>query len=70
MLLNCDAGATVKVVDLMTEDAEFRDFLLTLGCYEGQEITVISKKRHSMVVAVKDGRYNIDDEIAKLILVA
>lgn len=70
MLFECNEGTSAKIVELDTNDEEFKEFLFSLGCYEGEEVTVISKKKHSMVLAVKDGRYNIDAEIAKLIKVA
>ena len=58
------------ISDISTEDKEFRAFLFSLGCYPGENITIVSRKKHSMVVAVKDGKYNIDNDIAKLIGVA
>lgn len=70
MLFDYNEGTTARITELNTTDEEFRDFLFSLGCYEGEEVTIISKKKHGMVIAVKDGRYNIDEEIAKLILVA
>ena len=44
-------------------------FLLTLGCFSGESVTVISKKRNSLIVAIKDGRYNIDYQLADAIFV-
>lgn len=70
MLFECGEGSTVKIEKIRTVDAEFKNFLFTLGCYEGELVTVISKKKHGMVIAVKDGRYNIDKDIANLIEVA
>lgn len=70
MLFDYKEGTTARITELRTTDEEFRNFLFSLGCYEGEEVTVISKKKHGMVIAVKDGRYNIDEEIAKLIRVA
>ena len=61
---------TYKISDITTADEEFRAFLFSLGCYKEESITIISRKKHNMVVAVKDGRYNIDNDIAKLISVA
>lgn len=69
-LYECEEGVTAIISKLDTNDEEFRDFLFSLGCYEGEEITIITKKKHGMVIAVKDGRYNIDKEIAKFIQIA
>ncbi|MCR5404647.1 MAG: ferrous iron transport protein A [Butyrivibrio sp.] len=47
-------------------DSEMESFLFSLGCYSGEKITVVDKKRN-LVVAIKDGRYNIDPELANAI---
>lgn len=44
-------------------DEEMESFLFSLGCYSGEKITVVDKKRN-LVVAIKDARYNIDHELA------
>jgi len=58
---------TIKSIHTM--DVAMRDFLFTLGCYEGQTITVISKLSSTYVVNINDARYSIDDELAKAIIV-
>lgn len=52
-----------------TDDEELNAFLFSLGCYSGEPITVVSRRRRSCVVAIKDGRYNIDNQLAEAILV-
>ena len=52
-----------------TDDEELNSFLFSLGCYSGETITVISRKKSGCVVAIKDARYNIDNELAKAIIV-
>ena len=47
-------------------DEEMESFLFSLGCYGGEKITVVDKKRN-LVVAIKDARYNIDPELADAI---
>ena len=47
-------------------DEDMKNFLFSLGCYSGEKITVVDKKRN-LVVAIKDARYNIDPELAKAI---
>lgn len=56
----------VRKID--TDDEDMKDFLFTLGCYSGEKITVIDRKRN-LVVSVKDARYNIDKELASTILI-
>ncbi len=47
-------------------DEEMKAFLFSLGCYSGEKITVVDKKRN-LVVSIKDARYNIDSELASAI---
>ncbi len=47
-------------------DDEMESFLFSLGCYSGENITVVDKKRN-LVVSIKDARYNIDPELASAI---
>lgn len=55
----------IDAVDTGT-DEEMENFLFSLGCYSGEKITVVDKKRN-LVVAIKDARYNIDPELANAI---
>ena len=57
------------VKDIIADDEELVDFLFSLGCYSGEPITVISKVIGGCIVAIKDGRYNIDNDLAEAILV-
>lgn len=57
------------IKDIATEDEELNAFLFSLGCYSGEPITVITRKKRSCVVAIKDGRYNIDSGLAGVITV-
>jgi len=53
-----------------TDDEDLDAFLFSLGCYSGEPITVVSRRRGSCTVAIKDGRYNIDQQLAEAIIVA
>ena len=55
----------VKSID--TEDDELNAFLFSLGCFSGEPITVISRRRGGCTVSIKDGRYNIDNQLAAAI---
>lgn len=57
------------VKEVMTEDEELDAFLFSLGCYSGEPITVIARKKRGCVVSIKDGRYNIDSQLAEAIIV-
>ena len=66
-LVNANVGEEYIVKDILTDDEELNAFLFSLGCYSGEPITVISHMKNSCVVSIKDGRYNIDNELAKAI---
>ena len=68
-LSNVEVGKEYIIKDIITNDEELNTFLFSLGCYSGEPITVISYRRGGCIVAIKDGRYSIDIELAKAIIV-
>jgi len=68
-LLEVVEGTEYIVKDIHTDDEELDSFLFTLGCYSGEPITVVSRLKNSCVVSIKDGRYNIDNQLAEAIIV-
>lgn len=66
-LLEAEEGREYIVKGIATEDDELEAFLFSLGCYSGEPITVVSRMRGGCVVSIKDGRYNIDIDLAKAI---
>ena len=62
-------GEEYIVKDIITEDEELNAFLFSLGCYSGEPITVIAHRRGGCVVSIKDGRYNIDTDLAHAIAI-
>ncbi len=68
-LTHAEIGKTYTIREILTDDAELNEFLFTLGCYSGEPITVVSHFRKSYVISIKDGRYNIDENLAEAILV-
>lgn len=58
---------TIQQVD--TDDDELNSFLFSLGCYSGEKITVVSHLKNGCIVSIKDGRYNIDNQLASAIVV-
>ena len=57
----------IKLIE--TDDEELDAFLFTLGCYAGEPITVISRRKGGCTVSIKDGRYNIDNQLAEAIII-
>lgn len=68
-LAEANVGEEYIVKDIATEDEEMKSFLFSLGCYSGEPITVVARKKHNCVISVKDARYNIDNELASVIYV-
>jgi len=52
-----------------TQDEELDAFLFSLGCYSGEPITVVTRRKSGCIVSIKDSRYNIDNALADEILV-
>ena len=63
-------GTEYRVRKIDVDDEELRSFLFSLGCYDGEKITVVSHLRGSCVVSIKDGRYSIDNQLADAISVS
>ena len=57
------------IKEIKTDDEELEAFLFSLGCYSGEPITVISRRRGGCIVAIKDGRYSIDNQLAAAITI-
>ena len=66
-LMTAQQGREYCIRQIETQDDELNAFLFSLGCYSGEPITVISRRRGSCTVAIKDGRYSIDSQLAKAI---
>lgn len=66
-LVDANIGEEYIIDDIVTDDEELNSFLFSLGCYSGEPITIISRKKGGCVVSVKDARYNIDNDLAKAI---
>lgn len=66
-LRQAQEGVAYTVRSIATGDSELESFLFSLGCYSGEPITVIAQKKSGCVIAVKDGRYSIDKQLAEAI---
>ena len=66
-LLDAKEGEEYIIKDIATDDEELEAFLFSLGCYTGEPITVVSHLKGGCVVSIKDGRYNMDTDLAQAI---
>ena len=68
--MTVEEGKEYIIERIETDDEEMDAFRFSLGCYSGEPITVVSRRRGSCTVSIKDGRYNIDNLLAEAIIVA
>lgn len=68
-LNSAQEGKEYIIQRIETDDEELDAFLFSLGCYSGEPITVISHLNGGCVVSIKDGRYNIDSQLAEAIVI-
>ena len=66
-LTQAQEGKEYIIQRIETDDEELNAFLFTLGCYSGEPITVIARRKRSCTVSIKDGRYSIDRALAQAI---
>ena len=68
-LREAEEGKEYIVRGISTDDEELNAFLFSLGCYSGEPITVIKRRKSGCVVSIKDGRYSIDSALAEAIII-
>ena len=68
-LTAAEEGKEYIIQDIKTDDDELNAFLFSLGCYSGEPITVVARRKSSCTVSIKDGRYNIDNQLAEAIII-
>ncbi|MBR6735870.1 MAG: ferrous iron transport protein A [Oscillospiraceae bacterium] len=68
-LTNAQEGTEYIIKSIEADDEELNSFLFSLGCYSGEPITVVTRRKSGCVVSVKDGRYNIDNDLAAAIII-
>lgn len=66
-LAHAEEGKSYIIQHIETDDQEMDAFLFSLGCYSGEEVTLVAHRRGGCVVSIKDGRYNIDTLLADAI---
>ena len=68
-LVAAEEGKEYTVKRIETDDEDLNAFLFSLGCYSGEPVTVVSRRKGGCTVSIKDGRYNIDNQLAEAIIV-
>jgi len=68
-LAGVQEGKEYIIRQIETDDEDLNAFLFSLGCYSGEPITVVSRRRGGCTVSIKDGRYNIDHQLAEAIVI-
>ena len=68
-LSNAELGREYIIKAIDTDDEELDAFLFSLGCYSGEPITVVSRRKKTCVVSIKDARYSIDNQLAEAIII-
>ena len=68
-LVEANIGEEYIIKNIATDDEELNSFLFSLGCYSGEPITVVSRKKRNCTVSIKDARYNIDNDLAAAITI-
>ena len=68
-LFEAQEGIEYIIRSILTDDEDMDAFLFSLGCYVGEPVTVVSRKRNNCVVSIKDGRYTFDKQLAQAILI-
>ncbi len=64
---SAEMGREYIISKIVTNDEEMSRFLFSLGCFEGEPITLVSVLNGTYVVSIKDARYSIDKELAQAI---
>ena len=64
-----EEGKEYIIQRIETDDEDLNAFLFSLGCYSGEPITVVARRKGSCTVSIKDGRYNLDNQLAEAIVV-
>ncbi len=68
-LFEAQEGIEYIIRSILTDDEDMDAFLFSLGCYSGEPITMVSRKKSSCVVSIKDARYTFDKQLAQAILI-
>ncbi len=68
-LLDAELEKKYSIKEIKSDDEELVKFLFSLGCYSGEDVSVISRKKNNLLLSIKGARYNIDKELGAAILI-
>ena len=66
-LFEAELNKEYVIKDVISDDKEIVNFLFTLGCFKGEEVTVVSILSDTFVISIKDARYSIDADLAQTV---
>lgn len=58
---------TTYTIKEVIAEGDMKYFLSSIGCYKGENITILEKSS-AVIVAIKDARYGLDEELASKII--
>lgn len=58
-----------KITKIQNVSEEFRDFLISIGFYEGENITLISALGNTYIIEIKNIKYSINKKLASNVIV-
>ncbi len=68
-LVKAKQGQTMTIKNVSGSE-KIKKFLFTLGCYEGEMVTLIAVLAGNYIIRIKDSRYAIDKNMASAIELA
>ena len=68
-LKEAEVGKEYTIRQTNITDEELSAFLFSLGCFSGEPIAIVRRLTGGCIVAIKDGRYCIDNQLAQSIIV-
>ncbi|WP_413283033.1 FeoA family protein [Vibrio sp. MA40-2] len=67
-LSQAELNKEYEIESVIQDDQDIVNFLFTLGCFKGQSITLVSVLSDTYVINIKDARYSIDLDLAKMVI--
>ncbi|MEG1410352.1 MAG: FeoA family protein [Terrisporobacter sp.] len=67
MKLSEGKNGSIYTIKSIKGNEEINKFLFTLGCFEGESISIVKKMYSNFIINIKGGRYGIDTDLAKII---
>ncbi|MDV7105583.1 FeoA family protein [Vibrio sp. TH_r3] len=67
-LSQAELNREYEIESVIQDDQDIVNFLFTLGCFKGQSVTLVSVLSDTYVISIKDARYSIDSDLAKMVI--